>query len=302
MIRSSAPGKGLALTLALAAHGALTLVLLPQEVVLIEGQAGAAEARLGSSFADMAAGTLSSETPGEIVEAERPVDPLPVTPQETIAANAPPDPIPPRPPAETAPSPAPPVADRPLAVPVEQARAAAPPKAPTEPAEGAKATPPEETTTAEPPEPKRIVAQERPEDGPKPAPRPNRLAQPTPKGNADRTAQAGQAVGRDTAKAATSGQGGSADAAGNAAASNYPGLVMRALARVPRPPIRTRGAAVVAFKVAGNGGLSGASVVRSSGSAALDQAALRLVRRAAPFPPPPRGAQRSFSIRIEGRR
>ena len=47
--------------------------------------------------------------------------------------------------------------------------------------------------------------------------------------------------------------------------------------------------------------LAGLSVARSSGSAALDRAALRVVQRAAPFPAPPAGAQRSFSIKIEAR-
>jgi protein TonB len=58
---------------------------------------------------------------------------------------------------------------------------------------------------------------------------------------------------------------------------------------------------VVAFSVSASGGLAGVSIARSSGSAALDAAALRMVQRAAPFPPPPKGAQRSFSISIKGR-
>ena len=65
--------------------------------------------------------------------------------------------------------------------------------------------------------------------------------------------------------------------------------------------MNVRGATVVAFRVAGSGGLAGLSVARSSGSAALDRAALRVVQRAAPFPAPPAGAQRSFSIKIEAR-
>lgn len=89
-------------------------------------------------------------------------------------------------------------------------------------------------------------------------------------------------------------------AEGNAAASNYPGLVNRKLSRVPRPRMGSRGTAVVNFSIAANGGLSGVSIVRSSGSARLDQAAVQLVRRAAPFPTPPAGAQRTFTISIKG--
>ena len=59
--------------------------------------------------------------------------------------------------------------------------------------------------------------------------------------------------------------------------------------------------AVVAFRVASNGGLTSVSIARSSGSSALDQAALRVDQRSAPFPPPPNGARRSFSVQIKGR-
>jgi protein TonB len=57
-----------------------------------------------------------------------------------------------------------------------------------------------------------------------------------------------------------------------------------------------RGRAVVAFGVTRSGGLAYARIRRSSGSAALDRLALGAVRGAAPFPPPPPGATRQFSI------
>jgi protein TonB len=80
-------------------------------------------------------------------------------------------------------------------------------------------------------------------------------------------------------------------AEGNAAASNYPGLVMRHLARVPRPRADTRGAVLVQFSVTEGGRLA---------STRLDRAALTVVERAAPFPAPPAGADRSFSVQIKG--
>ena len=76
---------------------------------------------------------------------------------------------------------------------------------------------------------------------------------------------------------------------------------MSRIARVGKPRVRARGTALVAFTIAGNGGLAQLSLARSSGSDALDRAALQLVRRAGPFPPPPQGAQRAFSIGITGR-
>ena len=88
---------------------------------------------------------------------------------------------------------------------------------------------------------------------------------------------------------------------GNAAASNYPGEVMRRIARAGKPRVGARGTAVIGFTVASNGGLAQIGVARSSGSAALDRAAVALITKAAPFPRPPAGAQRRFSITIKGR-
>jgi protein TonB len=82
-------------------------------------------------------------------------------------------------------------------------------------------------------------------------------------------------------------------AEGNAAASNYPGLVMRHRAD-------TRGAVLVQFSVTEGGRLASVRVARSSGSTRLDRAALTVVERAAPFPAPPAGADRSFSVQIKG--
>ncbi|WP_414898304.1 cell envelope integrity protein TolA [Rhodovulum sp. YEN HP10] len=256
-IPSSRLGKLLACGLALGAHGALALVLVPEVEIRMEGRNGAAEAAIGSSFADMAAGRLDAESVEDVVEPEQPLEPLPPDRPEPVETVMP-DPA--------------------------QALAPVP-----------------DMVVAESPEPETVTAEPEPKPKPKLKPEPKPEEKPVARGNADRNARAGQAAGNERAEAATSGRGGAVAESGNAASSNYPGLVMRALSRVPKPRIRARGAAVVAFRVAADGGLASASVARSSGSTALDQAALRLVERAAPFPAPPRGAQRSFSIRIEGR-
>lgn len=139
---------------------------------------------------------------------------------------------------------------------------------------------------------------------PPPAPKkPVRQAAPKkkPVGNGTQNARAGSATGNDAATARRSGSGGNARAAGNAAASNYPGQVMSKISRVGRPRVNARGTAVVSFTIAGSGGLSRVGLARSSGSSALDRAAVQIIRRAAPFPRPPAGAQRRFSINIQGR-
>jgi periplasmic protein TonB len=86
--------------------------------------------------------------------------------------------------------------------------------------------------------------------------------------------------------------------------SNYPGQVVTRLRRALRYPAAARrdrltGEVHVSFTVAAGGGVSGISVVRSSGSPVLDQAAIETVQRAAPFPQIPQAAGRSswpFSV------
>ena len=150
------------------------------------------------------------------------------------------------------------------------------------------------------------AAAAKPKAQPKPKPKAQAQAKPKPKPKPKGTAQPAQAKGKvDGQKAAKNSEAttkkGNASKAGNAAASNYPGKVMRKISRQRRPKGRARGAVRIAFKIGSNGGLSSIGVARSSGNADLDQAALNLVRRTAPFPAPPAGAQRSFAIEIKGR-
>lgn len=122
-----------------------------------------------------------------------------------------------------------------------------------------------------------------------------------PQAGASHNARAGSTTGKAAATARQSGSGGKKKEAGNAAASNYPGQVMRKLARAGKPSLSARGTAVVAFSINSGGGLASISLVQSSGSPALDKAAVRLVHGAGPFPKPPQGARRSFSVQIKGR-
>ena len=134
---------------------------------------------------------------------------------------------------------------------------------------------------------------------PKPAPQ---KAKPKPVNRGNSAANAKTGTTRGTAKKASTRQGsGQAKSkrAGNAAISNYPGLVNRHLARVRKPRLNRKGVVGLSFTISPSGGLAGVSVTRSSGSARLDQAAVTMIRRAAPFPRPPAGAQRRFPVNID---
>ncbi|WP_319531782.1 energy transducer TonB [uncultured Cohaesibacter sp.] len=104
----------------------------------------------------------------------------------------------------------------------------------------------------------------------------------------------GQKANAKGTKGAVGGDGGKKKANGTALTTNYMGNVRSRVARKQRYPAsskrkREKGTAVIRFVVASNGGLSGLRLVRSSGSGALDQAALDMAKRAAPFPPIPAG-------------
>ncbi len=97
-------------------------------------------------------------------------------------------------------------------------------------------------------------------------------------------------------QAATTGRGSGAKS-GRVSASrgnltSYIGMLRARLARHRPHAVAARGTAKVAFAISASGRLIYARLARSSGSAALDAAAVRAVRAAAPFPPPP--SRRTF--------
>ncbi|MFN3892513.1 MAG: TonB family protein [Beijerinckiaceae bacterium] len=57
-----------------------------------------------------------------------------------------------------------------------------------------------------------------------------------------------------------------------------------------------QGVVTVTFGIGASGEAQSPRVVRSSGHAVLDQAALQTVRKASPFPVPPPGAPRTFTV------
>lgn len=121
-----------------------------------------------------------------------------------------------------------------------------------------------------------------------------------PRGNANQSARTGSSSGSSNAQASAGAQrNGNANQAGNAAASNYPGKVYAKIRRTRQRGRGGRGVARVRFTVSSSGGLAGVGLAGSSGDGRVDQAALDHVRRSAPFPAPPAGAQRNFVIPIE---
>ncbi|MCE8006149.1 TonB family protein [Aestuariivita sp.] len=335
MIVTSPIAKTSALAIAVAVHAAVGWAAFSAEETQIEGQTGAAEAAIGGSFADLAAGTLVAEPvkQQEMVRPEPAIEASPQKPTQPVA-TAQPVPIPAetplvqpiKAPTYTTPLPADiaPAATSEALTPIPvPPTASAPIPAPTVPVEAMPTARPTQALAVESTqalerqvEPDLVASASTQPLGRslRPAARPEHVKrantprhaakQPTAqsaRGNSTQNAHAGSATGSRQATAARQATAsGQAQDSGNAAASNYPGQVMRKIARVPKPRVDARGTAIIRFSISGSGGLSGASVAQSSGSAALDQAALRVIRRAAPFPPPPTGARRSFSIRIEG--
>ncbi len=319
MIAASRSVQVGAVVAALLLHGALALALMRDAEVEIEGGAGAPEARLGTSFADMAAGTLKPNTAADVAPpvpveaAKQAAEPLTsIAPSKPVAAERTRN-------TQQAAALKPPKADvaarAPAPSPVRRVEPLEPDVQTAQPTQSEEALLHEEAglVVSRSLRPKQRseafeTAHERakPITAPQPKPKPKAkaapLAQPANRGNASQNAAAGAATGRAETKATATGTAEQkAQATGNAAASNYPGTVMRKISRAARPRSTSRGTAVVAFTIAASGGLGGVRIASSSGSAQLDRAALRMIQRAAPFPPPPPGAQRSFTINIKGR-
>ncbi|TQM94404.1 energy transducer TonB [Roseinatronobacter monicus] len=279
-------------------HLGAMAALAPRETALIAGGGEDAPAALGTSFADFAEGLLTPSD-SELVDPDTAEMPKP---------EALPEPLSPAPSAPTQPAPALPIA----ADPSEAVLPAAPeqdqPSVTLELAEAAPQIDIAEATRPEALAPDTSPTERAPETSRKPPPRPDRTAQaqptrqpPAPQGNAPQTATRGSQQGTQGQAASEAPARAQATAQGNAAASNYPGEVLRRIQRVRQARSPARGQVLVSFSVGQNGALAAVSVARSSGHAGLDQTALDHIRRAAPFPPPPNGAQRQFSFEFVGR-
>lgn len=321
MILSSPGMKAGALVIAISLHVASLMGFWSPTPIEMEGAAGSNEAKIGTSFADLSAGTLApeavedlpDETADQVVlekdrtedalqpQAPEPVEPL--TPSQTTTS----EPVQSTTPiVENVPLvPTPDITEtiEPEDLQTPQVAALAPDASPeqVEAQTPSQLTADEADTTA-------VTRSLRPtqrsadfEKRHKPKPTAQPAKPKVARGNSNQNATQGATTATKQESNTNASGSGTTRATGNAAASNYPGKVMKRISRVPRPRVGTKGTAVVAFRIGSNGALAGVSLAKSSGSSKLDQAALRVIQRAAPFPPPPAGARQSFSIKIQGR-
>lgn len=136
---------------------------------------------------------------------------------------------------------------------------------------------------AEPPAKKRTDAKETTKRT-TPEPKSTAKAAPGRKGGAKSKASKGRSASTGRVSAS------------RGSAINYAAKVRARVAARKPGGAGQRGTVVVSFGVSSAGGLAYARIARSSGNGALDRRVLSAVRRAAPFPRPPPGATRRFSI------
>ncbi|MGR3506773.1 MAG: TonB family protein [Paracoccaceae bacterium] len=289
----------LALTVSGGLHAAGLVRFAPPEDVALQGGQAQYTPELGDSFADMAQGAAMPVSPPteslERAEAE-PLTPAQETPRSkpvTQAARLAQLEVKPVPQVEALP---------PVLAPEIAAIASAAP-------DQAQALPRQETLTPVP----RVTqspSARRPQARPVPrAAHPDERAKPKPQapaqaaGNADHNATRGTNAGQEGAKApAAQTQRPTAQGDGGAAANaSYGRAVLTQINRTRKKRAPSPGRTVVGFSISEGGGLAAVRVIRSSGSPDLDQVALDHIRRAAPFPRPPAGAQRQFSFEFVGR-
>lgn len=201
------------LVLSATLHAAGMVVVAPAEDVVQLHAGGQGEtAALGSFFADFAAGAVP------VTPAAQPAEDAPA--QQAVAQKVQ------QPVAQTA-SPAP----SPEAQQVQPTEASVPPataqvQAPVETVQATDATPTSAPTTSS-----------RPQARPATQPRQRQQAAPRPAGNSDADLRRGSATGQQAGQSAVAGQTQRPTAAsGNAAASNYPGEVLRKITRQRRAP------------------------------------------------------------------
>lgn len=273
-------------------------ITIPIEVV-IESTLPAAPASTDATASDA---ERAVPTPTEIdpaVPAEfmpSPPEPAPVVlPEAKIEMPAPPEPAPvvlPKAVVELPPPPKPAPVVLPtkqqameLALPEEEiakpveAKTAAIPQAPAAPQ--AEEAPPMPLPRVAPPE-----VREKPREEPKQAARP-----PSPPKSAPARAAAPSRAA-SSGSAGRAGAGGAAETGGRAAMTSYFARVQAHLSRHRVYPQEARangisGVARVVFSLGRDGRVLSVSLARGSGHGVLDQAALAMVRRAAPFPPFP---------------
>lgn len=138
----------------------------------------------------------------------------------------------------------------------------------------------------------------------KPKPSKPRSTPPKPaKPAATQSTRRGQADGSKAGQATQSSQKGKRRTnAGNAATTNYRGKVVRKILRTRMERAGGRGRVGISFSISSSGTATSIRITRSSGNAKVDKIALRHIRRAAPFPRPPRGGAGKFKVVLNVKR
>ncbi|MEM6711371.1 MAG: TonB family protein [Pseudomonadota bacterium] len=113
----------------------------------------------------------------------------------------------------------------------------------------------------------------------------------------DRSSAASQSLGSTQATPSAT-----VPAPGNQSAiDDYERRVFARIRSTRQQGIPEAGTTQIQFSISTSGSLASSRISASSGSSTVDQAALDLVRRAAPFPNPPAGAQTTFIVPIRFR-
>jgi protein TonB len=230
--------------------------------------------------------------------APAPPTPTVVEPPPVAEPSPPPVAESPPPPPVVEPSP-PPVAEAPPSKPVVE-----PTPRPAPPANPALPRVPKPMPTVASPATARVA-----KPPPSERPTPPRVAKPTPPEKTSprisrEPPESSRSASRATKLASLPPQ--AAPGASSAEVAAYQGEVLGRIAAQKRYPAAARerapqGVAIVRFSIAASGQLAGASLSRSAGDPLLDAEALATVRRASPFPPPPAGAPRNFSVPLSYR-
>lgn len=304
MIRGWVEG-GTALGLALALHLGAFAWAPEAPAALASGDGGVDLISLEAADASIAELVAEWDRPPELTP---PADASPEAPQPQ--ADPPPmaQVTPDLPPVLAMAAPAPvlaPPPDLPQASPLSLLPPPPAPARPPEPVAAPAPPPPEPVAAPAPPPPEPVAAPPPPEPLARPAPRPKPPAAAKPP-SAARAAQKSAGSGGGTA----AGDRGAAQVATLSRAriddlrAGWGAAIRARVERRKSYPADARGASgavTVRLTVSGGGALVGVALAASSGNAALDQAALRAVQAAAPFPAAPADlpqGNQSFTLRM----
>ncbi|MBI3436090.1 MAG: TonB family protein, partial [Proteobacteria bacterium] len=165
------------------------------------------------------------------------------------------------------------------------------PLAQAEPEPGPRHVPPPQQSIAE------VAAdkvESKPENRPAGEPEATKPAAPKPAARREKDQRRSVATRQTRAPAATSAASSGVGRGRSEADENYRGRVVAHLARNKRYPAdarqrREQGSVLISFAIDAGGRVTLVKINRGSGFAALDREAEQMVRRASPFPSPPRG-------------